>query len=360
MSFGSLLRLPSIRIIANNNNNNNVLKSVKRLISGVQLQAVGTRYSAACGGGASNRLKVMALEGSILRNNVRMLATTEQTRNISSQQEITKNIFLFTGDGRKVERDQRTLRLKDQQEKPLVIILAWLQAKHKHLKKYAELYTNQGFDVLVTQITPWQLLWPVKGSQLVAADILKFLENNNGYTPMVLHGFSVAGYVWGEVMVHMARELDRYKPLLDKISVQIWDSAADITEIPAGVPKALFPRNPTLQKALRGYMMYHLKTFHDAATVHYIRSSQMFHSTLVNAPALFLVSKTDPIGAVASNQRVRESWESKGIQVTWKCWDRSPHVGHFRKHPEEYVQLMFNHLQTVNLVRNPEKLRAKL
>jgi len=25
---------------------------------------------------------------------------------------------------------------------------------------------DQGFDVLVAQITPWQLLWPVKGSQV--------------------------------------------------------------------------------------------------------------------------------------------------------------------------------------------------
>lgn len=199
----------------------------------------------------------------------------------------------------------------------MVLIFAWLQAKHKHLKKYAELYINQGFDVVVAQITPWQLLWPIKGSQVVAADILKFLHNNDSYSPIIIHGFSVGGYCMGEVMVHMARELDKYKPLLNRVIAQVWDSAADITEIPEGVPKALFPRNPTLQKALRSYMMYHLKTFHDAATVHYIRSSQMFHSNLVHAPALFLISKTDPIGAEASNQRVRESWESKGIQVNF-------------------------------------------
>lgn len=38
----------------------------------------------------------------------------------------------------------------------------------------------------------------------------------------------------------------------------------------------------------------------------------MFHSTLVKSPALFLLSKTDPVGAVDSNQRVKESWESLG------------------------------------------------
>lgn len=41
----------------------------------------------------------------------------------------------------------------------------------------------------------------------------------------------------------------------------------------------------------------------------------MFHTNLVRAPAQFFLSKSDRIGAEASNQRVRESWESMGIQV---------------------------------------------
>jgi Eukaryotic protein of unknown function (DUF829) len=58
-------------------------------------------------------------------------------------------------------------RLKQEcNDKPLVVILSWLNARQKHLSKYAQLYLDQGFDVLITQISPWQLLWPVKGSQV--------------------------------------------------------------------------------------------------------------------------------------------------------------------------------------------------
>lgn len=103
-----------------------------------------------------------------------------------------------------------------------------------------------------------------------------------------------------------------------------------------------------------------MKTFHDTATTHYIRSSQMFYSNLVKSPALFLLSKSDPVGAEASNQRVRESWESMGVQCTWKCWDKSPHVSHFYKHKDEYIEALFNHLALVNMIKYPEKLRAKL
>lgn len=41
----------------------------------------------------------------------------------------------------------------------------------------------------------------------------------------------------------------------------------------------------------------------------------MFHTNLVKAPALFFLSKTDPIGAEKSNLRARESWENMGIKV---------------------------------------------
>lgn len=158
----------------------------------------------------------------------------------------------------------------------------------------------------------------------------------------------------------MDKDRAKYQTVIDRIIGQVWDSAADITEIPIGVPKALFPRNPRLQNALKNYMIYHLRTFHEAATQHYVRSSQMFHTNYVHAPALFFVSKTDPVGSELSNRRVADSWISNGINLTWKSFDRSPHVGHFLKHRDEYLQYLFDHLRSINMVKHPELLRAKL
>lgn len=59
-----------------------------------------------------------------------------------------------------------TCRLKQQCDRPAVLIISWLNARQKHLAKYAQLYIDQGFDVFCTHITPWQLLWPVKGTQV--------------------------------------------------------------------------------------------------------------------------------------------------------------------------------------------------
>lgn len=305
------------------------------------------------------RAKDTANQTSKLEHNY-VMAPVKSRRYISSK-EITKNMTLYTSVPFKSEVDQKTLEIKTPTGNPLVLMMAWLMAKQKHLKKYAEIYTEMGFDVVVVHITPWQLLWPAKGTQLVAAETLKFLENNQSYNPIVIHGFSVGAYQLGEIMLQMSKDMQRYAPVLNRFACQIWDSAADITEIPVGLPKSIFPKNPRMQSALRNYTLYHMKTFHNQATIHYMRSSQMFHSTLVKCPALFFISENDLIGPPASNQAVRDNWERANIKCTFKCWKHSMHAGHFIKHREEYLELLFKHLEDTNVLeRIGLKSRAKL
>lgn len=123
--------------------------------------------------------------------------------------------------------------------KPLVVMLCWLQARQKHVEKYAKLYVDQGLDVLAVQITPWQLLWPVKGTQLVARDVIQFLHANTADTQLFLHGLSVGGYMWGECLVHVERD-SKYQSIVDRCVGQVWDSAADVTEIHIGIPKVSY------------------------------------------------------------------------------------------------------------------------
>lgn len=210
--------------------------------------------------------------------------------------------------------------MKNPVDRQLVVLYSWLQAKHKHLMKYVELYIEKGYDVLAADVAPWQLLWPVNGSQLVAQDIVNFLYHNTHYYSLLIHGFSVGGYLYGECLVIMSRDLDKYQPLINRFVGQIWDSVADFTEIPVGVPKALFPRNHKLQSALEWYMNYHMKTFHETATQHYLLASDLFYSALVACPALYFSSKCDPVGSVVAHMRVCDLWEAKGIRVSFHIY----------------------------------------
>lgn len=232
------------------------------------------------------------------------------------------------------------------------------------------MYLDQGFDVLIAHISPWQFFWPTNGAQvgvfnllfgklclnffieifkLVAADVIKFLANNDDYKQILVHGFSVGGYLWGEILGQMHKDMGTSQKILDRICGQVWDSAADITEIPAAI-STVVATNLQIQKALENYVIYHLKTFHEAATQHYIRSSQMFHTNLCHAPALFFVSKTDPLGPVISNQRVADSWISSGVDLTFKCFDESQHVWHYFEHEQEYTEALFRHLRKTKMI----------
>lgn len=56
--------------------------------------------------------------------------------------------------------------MKTELDKPIVVMLPWLLAKPNHIKKYAQLYIDNGFEVLTVTVTPWQVLWPKKGIQV--------------------------------------------------------------------------------------------------------------------------------------------------------------------------------------------------
>ena len=52
------------------------------------------------------------------------------------------------------------------ENRPLLVLLCWLLSKRQHIMKFVNFYMEQGFDVVTVSITPWQLMWPVKGSRV--------------------------------------------------------------------------------------------------------------------------------------------------------------------------------------------------
>ncbi|XP_073999003.1 uncharacterized protein [Rhodnius prolixus] len=235
---------------------------------------------------------------------------------------------------------------KQSEVKPLVVMFPWLLARKNHISKYYDIYLSRGYDVLSVSITPWQFFWPLTGTQVVASDLIDYLYNCSRQT-LFVHGFSVGAYLWGECLVKLNSDLAKYTLLMSKIKGQIWDSAADITETSKGLPQAMFPRNAFLKSTMEKYVDYHLRTFYDTATQHYLRASQLFHTTPVRAPCLVFVSKNDPIGSVIANIKAKESWDSMGMKVYWKCWEKSRHVSHLMLHRDEYLAALHAFLDSV-------------
>ena len=62
------------------------------------------------------------------------------------------------------------IRIDRQTDRPICIMLNWLLAGHKQVMKYANIYLEEGFDVMRVSCEPWQLMWPNKGAK-VSKDI---------------------------------------------------------------------------------------------------------------------------------------------------------------------------------------------
>ncbi|XP_014219480.1 uncharacterized protein LOC106647543 [Copidosoma floridanum] len=280
--------------------------------------------------------------------------------NFLHTQQLTKNIELLTEEPVIVAESKKITSLKQDENRPLLVLLCWLLSKKPHIMKFANLYLEQGFDVVTVSINPWQLMWPVNGSKATAFDLLQILDENKHYERILLHGFSIGGYLWGELLDFVHKDRKRYDQVIDRIVGHVWDSAADISEITIGTPKAMFPNNRVLENMMRKYLEFHMVTFEKQATQYYRRSSQLFHLNLVRSPALFFVSKTDPVGSYKSNMRVRDSWDSLGTETHVKLFENTPHVGHFRSEPKEYIAELYSFLNKLQLIRNDEKFRARL
>ncbi|KOB68543.1 Transmembrane protein 53, partial [Operophtera brumata] len=175
-------------------------------------------------------------------------------------------------------------KLQIPSERPLCIMLSWLASKQKHLSKYAEIYTQMGFDVMTITCSPLQVMFPARGSQI------KCLGGK-----WYVYYFS-------------------YQPVLDRVVAQVWDSPADVEELPVGLPLSLFPGNKLLQKAITAYARAHMWLLYRVATQHYWRATQAYHEPPCRAPALFLLSTADPVGAATRSRRAHASMTALGIK----------------------------------------------
>lgn len=91
------------------------------------------------------------------------------TRTISSHH-VSKNIELLTQNNRVISSKNIAQTLNVANNRPLLVILTWLLSERRHVMKFVNLYMEQGFDVVVVSLTPWQLLWPTKGARVSVRD----------------------------------------------------------------------------------------------------------------------------------------------------------------------------------------------
>ncbi|MCI4379042.1 hypothetical protein PGIGA_G00223340 [Pangasianodon gigas] len=241
------------------------------------------------------------------------------------------------------------------QAKPLLLMLPWLGSRPQSQAKYCEIYLRTGFDVLVVESNMGHFLWPRWGLER-GAQVLQLLESERfSKRPLVVHAFSIGGYTFAQLLVHVAKDTRRYGGLIDRVKGQIYDSlvSGSLERMAIGVSKNLFPRFEFLVK--RASLLY----FHvfKRQTVDYFNASiDVFWNTPLTSPALYFFCGNDVLCDSEVIQNLLEYWKRRGIIVMSKKWEESIHAGHLRAHPQEYLSVLEHFLCSLNMV----PLKAKM
>ena len=84
-----------------------------------------------------------------------------------------------------------------QHQRPVVVLIGWLNAKRKHLRKYQELYCGRGMDVLTMPVSPIHVVRPRTGVTYTRK-LLKVLQVGMGKenAPGLYWRFSCHTCVW--------------------------------------------------------------------------------------------------------------------------------------------------------------------
>lgn len=110
------------------------------------------------------------------------------------------------------------------QAKPLLLMLPWLGSRPQAQAKYCDIYFRKGFDVLMVESNVSHFLWPRWGLEY-GAQLLQLLESERfSKRPLVVHAFSIGGYTFAQLLVHVSKDTQRYRGLMDRVRGQIYDS----------------------------------------------------------------------------------------------------------------------------------------
>ncbi|XP_038155988.1 uncharacterized protein si:dkey-5i3.5 isoform X1 [Cyprinodon tularosa] len=281
-----------------------------------------------------------------------MLARAALSKGITAQR-LCKNVTLYLNEltfpGEGVQRQTPG------DQKPLLLMLPWFGSRPQAVAKYCEIYFRTGFDVLVVESEVKDFLWPRWGLDR-GKTLLELLQSEPLMSrPLLVHAFSIGGYTFGQLLVHISRDKERYQAVTNRIKGQVFDSlvVGSLEHMAAGLGKTIFPRFESLIK--QASMLYF--SIFKRQTVDYFNTSiDVFYNTPVKAPALVFFCDNDVMSDATSVEKLMDYWQKQGMDVTAKKWEVSTHAGHLRRHPQEYLSTLDTFLHSLRVA----PLKAKM
>lgn len=234
-------------------------------------------------------------------------------------------------------------------------MLPWLGSRHQALAKYCEIYFRCGFDVLVVESEAKEFLWPRWGLDH-GKSILQLLESERFVSrPLLVHAFSIGGYTFAQMLVHVSQNTQKYQGLTQRIRGQVYDSLVigSVERMSIGLSKTLVPQ---LETVVKHASLLYFSIFKRQTVDYFNTGVDAFWNTSVTAPALFFFCENDMLSDSVVLEELIDLWRKRGIDTTAKKWENSTHAGHLKRHPQEYLDTLNTFLQKICMT----PLKAKM
>eukprot|EP00250_Pteridium_aquilinum_P024332 c28933_g1_i1 orf=313-1872(+) len=264
-----------------------------------------------------------------------------------------------------------------------VVLLGWLGAEHRHLKKYADWYTSRGIHA-VTFVVPMKDLLTFKAGDraekhvdLLTQNLVQWLREDacQGDEKIVIfHTFSNTGWLtYGAVLERLINHGDKF---LEKIKGCVVDSAPSARPDPqvwaSGFSAALLKKSSVATQMVQSYgadgwngtmipypkpslketaLLAMLEKFFSVfLQIPYVnRRLNDVVSVLANqqpsCPQLYIYSSADTVIPAKSVEAFIEEQKKAGHMVSACNFQCSPHVDHFRTFPEKYSEQLTSFLK---------------
>ncbi|KAK6931766.1 Protein of unknown function DUF829, TMEM53 [Dillenia turbinata] len=265
----------------------------------------------------------------------------------------------------------------------VVVLLGWLGAKQKHLKRYAEWYTSRGFHAItftfpMSEIISYQVGGKAEQDvELLVSHLADWLEEECGKN-LVFHTFSNTGWLTYGVILEKFQKQDPSLMsnirgcIVDSAPVaspdpQVWasgfsaaflkkhsvatkgnpSSGVSDKELPVGSKTLVEPSPAVTEAALLVLLEKFFKVVFKIPTVNRRLSNVLgvLSSEQPGCPQLYIYSSADRVIPADHVESFIEEQRKIGREVRACNFMYTPHVDHFRNNPNLYTSQLNRFLE---------------
>ncbi|KAL4196920.1 hypothetical protein AMTRI_Chr04g248720 [Amborella trichopoda] len=262
---------------------------------------------------------------------------------------------------------------KEGEFRGIVVVFAWMSSKEKHVKPYVELYGSLGWNSLICHSNFFNVFIPENATSLAVVILDELIkEVKNRQCPIVFATFSGGPKACMYKVLQIINRVcdgqidpDAIQLVQHCISGQIYDSPVDfISETGTKFvvhPTVLKMTNPPrvfswAARAIASSLDAFFLSKFEADRADYWRT---LYSSVATGPILIVSSEEDDLAPYQTICNFAQRLQELGGDVKLLSWKSSPHVGHYRHHPEEYRAAVKELLEKSSLVFSQRMLKLQ-